>query len=250
MKKKLLFLGMFASAAFFSGSLFAQEAATESTPETFAVVLSMDNAFGFNPALFGSFGLGKDGELDAISLTYYGIFWTNPSYGTLIDGSDAWLETGVGLGFSGLSGRLYVNPSIGLTHGKLLSDSPRGIFAEGIVPSVSTTFNDGMLEGEVFFAWYKALQNKGNNSGDYLLYWILPGVKVSKRTSLGMHYERFDRVRHARGDTGKQYAWLGGYLKFNLSDRYIFRFSAGVNSADNGIYSENFYKLTATIVLP
>jgi len=246
MEKRLLFLCLLA----IPFRLLSQEDTTGSAPEAFVVVLSQDNAFGFNPSLYGSFGIGKDGSWDGISFTYYNIFWTNPSYGTLIDGSDLWLETGVGIGLSVLSGKGYVNPSIGLTHGKLLSDSPRGSFAEGIVPSVTATFNDGRLEGEVFFAYYKALKNKGSNSGDYLLYWILPGVRVSKRVSLGMHYERFDRIRHARGETGNQYAWLGGYLKFNLSNRYIFRFSAGVNSADNGIYSDNFYKLAATIVLP
>lgn len=237
-------------AALLPNLLFSQEDTTSNTPETFTIGLSMDNAFGFNPSLYGSFGLGKDGSWDGISLTYYGIFWTNPSYGTRIDGSDLWLETGVGIGFTGLADRLFVNPSIGLTHGKLLSDSPRGTLAEGIVPSVVAKFNDGKLEGELFFSYYKALQNKGSNAGDYLLYWILPGIRVSRRVSIGMHYERFERIRHAGGVTGKQYAWLGGYLKFNLSDRYTFRFSAGVNSADNGIYSNNFYKLTSTIALP
>ena len=246
MEKKLLFFCLFVLPVW----LLGQEGATENAPESFTVILSQDNAFGFNPSLYGSYGIGKDGSWDGISLTYYSIFWTNPSYGTLIDGSDLWLETGVGIGVSALSNKVYINPSIGLTHGKLLSDSPRGAFAEGIVPNVNATFNDGRLEGEAFFAYYKALKNKGSNSGDYLLYWILPGVRVSKRVSLGMHYERFDRIRHARGETGNQYAWLGGYVKFNLSNRYIFRFSAGVNSADNGIYSDNFYKLAATIVLP
>lgn len=204
MKKSLLYLCLLV----LPFQLLSQEEPAESAPETFTIVLSQDNAFGFNPSLYGSFGIGKDGSWDGISFTYYNIFWTNPSYGTLIDGSDLWLETGVGIGLSALSGKVYVNPSIGLTHGKLLSDSPRGSFAEGIVPSISATFNDGRLEGEVFFAYYKALKNNGSNSGDYLLYWILPGVRVSKRVSLGMHYERFDRIRHGRGETNTP-GWAG-----------------------------------------
>ncbi|HMQ63674.1 MAG TPA: hypothetical protein PKE06_23530 [Flavilitoribacter sp.] len=230
-----------------AGSLSAQSADTTATPETFNLVLGLDNAFGFNPAVYGSFGL--DAESGA-SFTYYAIFWTNPSYGTFVDGSDLWLETGAGIGFTGLSGRLYLNPSIGLTHGKLLSDSPRGVPAEGIVPSMVAVFTEGRFEAEGYFAWYKALLNKGRNSGDYLLYWILPGIRVSERVALGLHYEGFDRIRHAGGDTGSQYAWFGGYLKFNLSNRYIFRFSAGSNSAKNGIYSDSFYKLAVTIGLP
>lgn len=220
---------------------------TATVPETFTVVLGLDNAFGFNPAVYGSFGLDAQ---SGVSFTFYSIFWTNPSYGTLTDGSDLWLETGAGISFTGLDGRLYLNPSIGLTHGRLLSDSPRGAVAEGIVPSVTALFADGIFESEAYFSWYKGLKNKVTNAGDYLLYWILPGIKVSKRVALGLHYEGFDRVRHARGETGPQYAWLGGFLKFNLSNRYIFRFSTGSNTAKNGIYSDGFYKLAVTVVLP
>ncbi len=249
MNKKLFCSGLLAVVALLPAQIRAQETTTNSTPETFTLVLSQDNALGFNPAVYGSFGIGKDGSPEGISLTYYGVFWTNPGFGTLIDGSDLWLETGVGIGFTGLDNRLFINPTIALTHGKLLSDSPRSTLAEGIVPGLNATFKDGRLEAELSFSYYKALRNEGNNAGDYLRYWVLPGIRISNRVSLGMHYERFERVRHARGDTGRQYAWLGGYLKFNLNDRYIFRFSGGVNSEDNGIYSSNFYKLTAIIPL-
>ncbi len=247
MKSKLLLPFLMAGLLVSASPAFSQTPDTASVPETFAIVLSQDNAFGFNPAVFGSFGLNAQ---SGVSFTFYSIFWTNPSYGTLIDGSDLWLETGAGISFTGLDGRLFLNPSIGLTHGRLLSDSPRGAVAEGIVPSVAALFSDGIFESELYFSWYKGLKNKGNNAGDYLLYWILPGVRVSKRVALGLHYEGFDRVRHARGDTGQQYAWLGGFLKFNLSNRYIFRFSTGSNTAKNGIYSDGFYKLAVTVALP
>jgi len=250
MKKRLVFLLFLLRVLAFPTQGIGQDETSDSTSEAFLLTLNQDNVFGFNPAVYGSFGLGKDGVSEGVSLTYYSIFWTNPSFGTLFDGSDLWLETGVGLGFTGLSERLFLNPSLGLTHGRVLSDSPRGAFAEGIVPSITALFKDGMLEGELYFSYYKALQNKGSNSGDYLLYWILPGVRVSKRFALGMHFERFERIRHARGDTGKQYVWLGGYIKFNLSDRYTFRFSGGVNDADNGIYGDSFYKLNVAIALP
>ena len=245
---KLTFLTLFQLAAGLAPNcMLAQSADSTSASETFSIVLGLDNAFGFNPAVYGSFGLDPE---SGMSFTYYAVFWTNPSYGTFVDGSDLWLETGAGIGFTSLSDQLYLNPSIGLTHGRLLSDSPRGALAEGIVPSMVAVFKDGIFEAEGYFAWYKALLNKGRNSGEYLLYWILPGIRVSKRVALGLHYEGFDRIRHAGGDTGSQYAWLGGYLKFNLSDRYIFRFSAGSNSAKNGIYSDSFYKLAVTVGLP
>ena len=65
---------------------------------TFSVALNQDNAFGFAPAVYGSFGIKE--KLD---FTYYGIFWTNHAYTN--EGGDAWTETGIGLGFPALDGK-------------------------------------------------------------------------------------------------------------------------------------------------
>ena len=211
-------------------------------PSTFAISISQDNAFGFYPAVFGSFGLD-----DQVSLTYYGQFWTNPSYGNLVAGTDTWLEAGIGLSFTLAEGRLFVNPSIGTTHGTLLSDAQDSKIMEGLVPSITSTFVDDRFEVDFFFAYYKALQNEGPNSGDYLLYWLLPGFKATPKLSLGLHYESFVLSRVSEGEAGTLYQVFGGYLKFTTGERYTLRFTAGVNSQDEGVYSDQFYKLSVFI---
>lgn len=225
-----------------SFSISGVEAQEEVPPSSFIVNLSLDNAFGFNPSVYGSFGIAPQ-----LSLSYYGIFWTNPAFGTLIDGTDAWLELGLGVGYTILDNRLSFNPFVGITNGRLLSDSPRGALAEGLVPGLGILFKDQRFEGEFNLSYYKAIKNEGLDSGDYLLYWFLPGVAIHRNISLGLHYESFILTRINRGDSGTQYEWLGAYLKFTVGDRYAFRFSAGANTAKNGIYSDQFYKLTVVI---
>ena len=55
--------------------VFAQAEASEERPSTFAISVSQENAFGFYPAIFGTFGLNEKSDF-----TYYSIFWTNPSF--------------------------------------------------------------------------------------------------------------------------------------------------------------------------
>lgn len=222
---------------------FSQEK-KEILPPTFTITLNMDNAFGFNPAVYGSMGLNEK-----LSFSFYSIFWTNPSYGTISDGSDLWLETGAGVSFTALGGALFINPSLGFTHGRLLSDSPRGAFMEGIVPNVAAFYEKNKLELELYMGYYKALQNKGDLSGDYLLYWILPGYRVSNSISLGIHYESFVLTQVNQGETGVWYRWLGAYINFDVSEQYSFRFSGGTNTVDNDIYAPDFYKLSVFIPL-
>jgi len=218
----------------------AQE--SEKQASTFTLVLNQDNVFGFYPAAFGSFGLN-----DKLSMTFYGIFWTNPGYGSILDGSDLWLETGVGLSFTALEDKLLINPSLGFTHGKLLSDGPRSTFGEGIVPNLALFFGDSNFEAEVYLGYYKALKNEGPLSGDYLLYWLLPGYKLTKNISLGLHYEGFVLSKVQEGETGTMYNAIGGYVKFMIRDLYAFRFSAGKNTESTEIYAPNFYKLNLVI---
>lgn len=222
---------------------FAQEE-NELVPSTFSIAINQDNAFGFYPAMYGSFGLS-----DELSFTYYGLFWTNPSYGNFVSGTDNWLEAGIGLSFSFLEDRVLFNPSIGTVHGKLLSDAREAKVMEGIVPSIATFYLDDRFEAELFFAWYKGLKSEGPNAGDYLLYWILPGVFVHPNISLGLHYESFVNSRIAEGEAGTLYQWFGGYAKFTVADKYSFRFSAGKNTGDVAIYSDQFYKLSIVIPL-
>lgn len=227
----------------FTANLWAQKE-SDQPASTFSIAINQDNAFGFYPSVNGSFGLSE-----TLSLTYYSIFWTNPSFGSIGSGTDLWLEVGAGVSFPLLEDRLIINPSIGTTHGRLLSDAPKAQSFEGLVPSILGLYLDDQFEVEVFTAYYKALRNEGNGSGDYLLYWILPGVVLTKNISLGLHYEGFVNTRVSEGETNVFYQWLGAYFKFTVNDKYTFRFSAGKNTADFPTYSDQFYKLNVLIPL-
>lgn len=215
------------------GTLKAQE---DIAPSTFSLALNHDNAFGFAPAAFGSLGLNKD-----VSLTYYGIFWTNFAYSN--SGFDSWLETGIGVSFPAFDGKALINPSIGLTHGSLLSGSASGEIAEGIVPNVAIFYTGEYTELEVYAGYYKAIKDGGFQS-DFLLYWFYPGLRLTESISAGLHYEQFYLTNDSNGTSESFYQWVGGYVKFITNGQYSFRFSAGRNI--NGIpdYSDSFYKLS------
>jgi len=208
---------------------------------TFAVSLNQDNAFGFAPAVYGSFNVKEK-----FDFTYYGIFWTNHAYTN--EGGDAWTETGIGLGFPALDGKAYINPSLGFTHGSLLSNSPSGSFGERVVPNVVAFYADDKLETELYFGYYKALRD-GGNSADFILYWAYPGYIFSEKFSAGLHYEQFYLTRDDTGFSENQYQWLGAYVKFTSGDKYTFRFSFGDNLADNQLYSGSYYKLSVFVPL-
>ena len=208
---------------------------------TFSIALNQDNAFGFAPAVYGSFGIKEN-----LDFTYYGIFWTNHAYTN--EGGDAWTETGIGVGFPALDGKAYINPSLGFTHGSLLSNSPSGSFGEGIVPNVVAFYADDKLETELYFGYYKALRD-GGVSADFILYWAYPGYVFSNKFSAGLHYEQFHLTRDDTGLSENQYQWLGAYVKFTSGDKYTFRFSFGDNLNDNPLYSGSFYKLGVFIPL-
>ncbi|MEM1118907.1 MAG: DUF6733 family protein [Bacteroidota bacterium] len=208
---------------------------------TFSIALNQDNAFGFAPAVYGSFNVKEK-----FDFTYYGIFWTNHAYTN--EGGDAWTETGIGLGFTALQEKAYINPSLGFTHGSLLSNSPSGNFGEGIVPSVVAFYADEKLETELYFGYYKALRD-GGNSADFILYWAYPGYIFSDKFSAGLHYEQFYLTRDDSGISENQYQWLGAYVKFSAGDKYTFRFSFGDNLGNNPLYSGSYYKLGVFVPL-
>lgn len=228
---------------------FILTAQTESTegkekaPSSFALVLNQDNAFGFYPAIYGSFGLNKN-----TSLTFYSIFWTNPQYGTAEAGTDLWTEMGVGLGFSLWEDRILLQPSIGFTHGRLLSGQPEGVAGDGIVPSLAAFYFGKRLELEAFFAYYQSMQKEEINYSNFILYWAYPGVIINDNISVGLHYESFD-LTGAGVDTifGPLYRWFGAYVKFTVNGKYSLRFSTGSNSVDQSVYAQDYYKVTATI---
>lgn len=208
---------------------------------TFSVALNQDNAFGFAPAVYGSFNVKEK-----FDFTYYGIFWTNHAYTN--DGGDAWTETGIGLGFSALDEKAYINPSLGFTHGSLLSNSAPGSFGEGIVPNIVAFYADDRLETELYFGYYKALRD-GGISADFILYWAYPGYVFSDKLAAGLHYEQFYLTRDDTGLSENQYQWLGAYVKFTAANKYTFRFSFGDNLTDNPLYAGSYYKLAVLIPL-
>ncbi len=217
------------------GNAFSQDVA----PSTFTLTLNQDNAFGFAPGVFGSFGLNKD-----VSLTYYGIFWTNFAFSN--SGFDSWVETGLGVSFTALGGKALINPSLGFTHGSLLSGSPTGAVGEGIVPNLAIFYTGDYTELEVYAGYYKAIKD-GGFKNDFLLYWFYPGLRLTENISAGLHYEQFYLTNDTNGSSESWYQWLGGYIKFVTNHQYSVRFSAGRNI--NGIpsYSDSFYKLSAVV---
>jgi hypothetical protein len=221
--------------------LYSLPADAQDSTATFSIAINQDNAFGFAPAVYGSFGTRT-----SIDFTYYGIFWTNHAFSN--NGFDNWLETGIGVGIPVFNGHLYCNPSLGFTHGSLLSGEAEGRFAEGIVPNLAAFFDDGRFEGELYFGYYKALK-EGDNYADYILYWVYPGIKINERFSAGAHYEQFYLANNFDGFSESLYQWLGAYLKLNAGGRHSYRFSAGANLVEGSQYANSFYKLSISLSL-
>ena len=226
-----------------------EEDSSNTRPSTFGITLTMENAFGFYPVVYGSIGLSP-----TLDLTYYGAMWTNPSFGfpQTTFSSDLWLENSYGIGFNAFNGNAYVNPSIGFTHGKFLSGGSESVAFEGIVPSLSLYFNPGVMDTEVYFSFYQHLRDEvvdpvNRATADVIFYWITPGFWVSDNVSIGVHYEGVF-LKFGEGDFESSYQWLGPYIKLRTKGKYDFRFMAGPN-LKKGVYAEEFYKLTTNIPL-
>ena len=226
----------------------AQETITsEKRESTFGITLTQENAFGFYPIIYGTIGLSP--KLD---LTFYGVMWTNPSFGQPLTtySSDLWLENSFGLGFDAFNGNAYISPSIGFTHGKFLSGGEQSVAFEGIVPSLSLYFYPGKTETEVYLSYYQHLRDEvedpaNRSTADMLFYWVTPGYWISKSFSVGVHYEGLF-LKFGDGEFESSYQWLGPFIKVRVNGKYDLRFAAGPNLKE-GIYADEFYKLTANI---
>lgn len=221
--------------------LSAQE---EDPASSIILALNQDAAFGFYPAVFGSVGVTP-----ASSVTFYSIFWTNASYGSPSTVTDLWTEVGAGWSWNVLQNRLLVNPTLGITNGKLLSGGTQGVIGDGIVPGLTAFYLDDRFEVELFGAYYKALRREGPVTNDYLLYWIYPGIRFSKVFSAGFQAESFQLTRADAGDPATLYTWVGGYLKATVKEKYALRFSAGKNLKEDSDYSPEYYKVNLVIPL-
>lgn len=213
-------------------------------PETFTITVGHDPAFGFLPGANGSFPLTKK-----YSFTYYGLFWTNPGYSNREAATDYWLEAGAGVSWFSKNGQWLWNPSLGLTHGVLLSGAARGVFGDGVVPNVVAFHKNSRFEGEYYAGYYKSLRKEGPVSSDYLLAWAYPGIIVNKHVALGAHVENFRLLRATDSDPINIYTWLGAYVKFTVGEKYWFRFAGGVNLEDNGLMGGDYYRLSVGIPL-
>ena len=244
---KIVYLVIIMSLISFTG--ISQETSDNERPSTFSLSLSMENAFGFYPAVFGSFGLNSSSDF-----TYYGMFWTNPSFGlpSSTYSSDLWLEHGFGLGFDALGGYAYINPSLGFTHGKFLSGGSESVVFDGIVPSIMFYYYPGSFTTEVYIGLYQHLRDEsdGANTFDFFYYYTYPGISLSDHIAIGVHYEGLF-LSYAKGGLESSYQWLGPFIKITESEKFSFRISGGANLADNinYPYSKDFYKLSVLIPL-
>lgn len=213
-------------------------------PASFAVQILQNNAAGFYPLILGSFGIAPK-----LSFTYYGVFWTNSAFGTLETGSDLWFEYGFGLGFKAAQEKLFLNPSLGFTNGKFLSGGGSNVVGDGIVPSLFALYNQGIFETEFYLSYYKSLRSGGPVTRDFILNWVLPGIRINDHVALGVHYEQFVNTRVTDGDPSSVYQWLGGYLRLTAGKGYSLRISAGKNMQEDSPFSSEFYKISVFLPL-
>jgi hypothetical protein len=211
---------------------------------TYTVTLNQDNFFGFNPSFNGLMPVS-----DKVDFSFYGTFWTRPSFGLGGTGGSLWTEFGVGASFLAADG-LRIKPQIGITNGSLLSGGARGTgaargsaFGDGIVPSLTINYSDDKLEAEYYGGYYAALRNRNSTGSlDFLHTWFNIGYKASSLVSFGPHYELLSNTRAVGGRANKTYEWLGAYVQFTLPKGFFARFTAGADlDKDN---TGDFYKMS------
>jgi hypothetical protein len=224
-------------------SLMGQDNKTEkkTSKTTFAMMPIHNSGAGFNNVFLGSHELSERKKL-----TFYSVFWVNPSFGN--QGKDLFLETGIGLGYSLANNKLYLNPSLGFGHGKLLSGAAETKIGESLIPSLFMVYNNGNFEFEGYTAYYMSLRGEGA-SQDLLLNWVIPGIKLNKHLSVGGFYEHLGQTRSDSGATKTLYQFLGAYVKTTLNNGVWFRFAAGPNISNDNLNSKEFYKIQAFIPL-
>lgn len=220
----------------------AQPLIKKTYPSSFDVSFYQDSYFGFYLNASGSMGIDK--KLD---FTYYTNFWTNPAFGEVQTGTDFWAEAGVGLSYKFLNDKLTLNPSLGLTFGKVLSGGNSTVIGDGIVPSLFVCYQKDDFNLESNLVYYKALRKEGPVTIDYLLFWAWAGFDVNKNIALGLHYEDFMKTREDNAKSENLYRWLGPYLQFIIEDKYQFRLTLGAELLDE-TEADEFYKFS--VILP
>ena len=242
----------FAALALSSVPVLAQDAyGPQKREATYTVALNQDAFFGFAPSFSGAIPVSETTDF-----TFYGIFWTRPSF-NLVGGNNGdglWTEFGVGVNFNLMDGNLKVKPQIGLTNGSLLSGGAQGAggpegarFADGVVPSLTVNYSDDKFEGELYAGYYAALRQRNDPAAlDFLHIWVNGGYKFSSLVSAGVHYELLSNTRNTYpgGGAAAVYEWVGPYVQFTLPKGMFARFTAGPDTRSNNGRGD-FYKMTA-----
>lgn len=251
----------------------AEDDLLDTTKHPVAVTMAMqaDSFFGFNPAVYGTYGLTKNLAL-AFNVTY----WTNVN-GVGVHDANPWLELDLGVNMKFLDERLSITPMIGTVHGQLLSSRggtfPKGggsrnertTAFDGWVPNITISWLDSRFEGEFYLGYYKAGRSEGGaptgvngacvsdfpdchtgNRGtwDFLHFWANAGYRVNSMWSAGVHYEQLLSTRdsEAPGAAQDYYRWIGPYVEMKLAGEMALRFTAGRDMTDN----QDFYKIKFT----
>lgn len=213
---------------------------TKEKNTSLAVNIVHNSVAGFAPVFVGGVQLN-----DKIDLTFYSIFWTNPTFGTPAGGGDLFLETGIGIGLKPAEG-LFINPTLGVGHGKFMGGGNTTTIAEGLIPNILVLYHKGIFEFETYLAYYKAVRNAGDVRKDYFLNWIAPGAKLGKHFSIGAYYELFSltNITSAEAKPHHIYQWFGGYAKLNLGKGRSARLAAGANVSNTEAVGKEFYKMS------
>ncbi|CAI4031279.1 hypothetical protein DNFV4_01705 [Nitrospira tepida] len=244
---------------------------TTKHPVSVTMALQADSFFGFNPQVYGTYGLTKNLAL-AFNVTY----WTDIQ-GLGVHDSNPWLELDLGVNLKFLDDRLSITPMIGTVHGQLLSSRggafPKGggsrnertTAFDGWVPNITVNYLDSRFEGEFYMGYYKAGRNEGGSPGgagagcvsdfpdcttgnrgtwDFLHYWVNAGYRLNSMWSIGGHYEHLltTRDNSAPGAQQDYYRWVGPYAEMKLAGGMALRFTVGRDLTDN----QDFYKIKFT----
>ncbi len=253
--------------------VFAADDLLDTTKHPVSVTMAMqaDSFFGFNPAVYGTYGLTKNMAL-AFNVTY----WTDIQ-GLGVHDANPWLEFDLGVNLRFLDDRLSITPMIGTVHGQLLSSrggtfpkgggsrSERTTAFDGWVPNLTMNYLDDRFEGEFYMGYYKAGRNEGGSPGgagsactsdfpdcrtgnrgtwDFLHWWVNAGYRMNSMWSVGVHYEQLlsTRDNSAPGAAQDYYRWIGPYAEMKLAGSMALRFTVGRDLTDN----QDFYKIKFT----
>lgn len=213
-----------------------------------SVILKQDRFFGFHS--IAQVGVPV---ADTLDVTFYGIFWTIPAFGAGGGGQNLWTEWGAGANFNLLDGNLSVNPQVGVLSGNLLSATfganDVGNIFEGIVPNITMTYGDGLLEGQFYGGWYIALRDGTNGStaddnNHYIHYWANAGISLVSWLSVGVHWEHLLQTEPAGVANRDLYQFIGPYVEAKAKMGFL-RFAAGADVAPDDL--SDFYQMSVGV---